>query len=253
MTVELVIGPEALWRGPLGTQRLAARYGLAIGSIHGPILPLPGWGDGPTNVPRLVDYASAMEPIPLVVLHVPRARDMDRDAAALRYRAALAEWRERLDERPVPIALETPGLFHPEERQFTLFDLDALASFAESEGIQVVLDTVHVGSLSYDLMEAYRRLRPLLANVHLSDMRHLPRILDIAALHSYIKHHQLPGSGWLPLCRFVRALTQDGYHGLLTLELSPVAVRAWSFRRARGALQACISFVSRNGQEGADI
>ncbi len=239
--VELVLGPEAIWRGPANTQRLAARYGLMIYSVHAPIMPLPGWMDMATSIGRLVEYAAAMNHPPLVVLHTPRVQNMQQETAGLRYLEALATWRSC--QAPVQIALETPGLFRAEDRQSALFDVKALRAFADREGLLLTLDTAHVGSMPYDLSDAYETLRERLVNVHLSDLRHVPRLLDMAALHSYIKHHQLPGQGWLPLERLVRTLLEDDYEGLLTLELSPVAVGIWSPRRVRENLWACVSFV----------
>ena len=243
--IELVLNPEALRRGPAQTQKLARHHGLAINSIHGPLLPLPGWPRDASSIDRIVRYAQAMDPTPLVVLHVPKAEDVERDERGKRYRQALADWRQSCLVAPVPLALETPGLFHARERKLALFDLAELASFAETEGTGLVLDTVHAASLSYDILNAYRILRRRLSNVHLSDLCRVPRLLDLPALHSYIKHHQLPGHGHLPLSQLVRALVQDGYDGLLTLELSPVAVRIWSRSKVRRAIRESLQFVER--------
>ena len=241
--VELVLGPEAIWRGPISTQRLAARYGLTIYSLHAPILPLPGWADLAAGIGRLVKYAAAMNCPPLVVLHTPKVRDMQQEDLGIRYREALAAWRERFAQAPAPIAIETAGLFRPENRAYALFDIQALRAFADQEGLLLTLDTAHVGSMSYDLLAAYEVLRERLVNVHFSDLRHVPRFLDLPALHSYIKHHQLPGRGWLPLERLVRRLLEDGYAGLVTVELSPVALGIWSPQRVRRNLRECVSFI----------
>lgn len=242
-SVELVLNLESLRRGPEETWLLARQYGLAIGSIHGPIVPIPGWPRDATSIDRIVRYGQGMDPAPLVVLHVPKAENMEDDPRGRRYRQALAAWRESCLESPVPLAIETPGLFHSREHKLALFDPGALAAFAEAEGTGLVLDTVHAASLSCDVLETYETLRGRLANVHFSDLANVPRLLDLPSLHSYIKHHQLPGHGVLPLGQLVSTLVRDGYDGLLTLELSPVAVRLWSRRQALRMLRESIDFV----------
>ena len=141
-SVELVLGLEAAWRGPEKVAALARAHGLAIHSLHGPILPLPGWPDGPASVERLVAYAAGMDPAPLVVLHVPRAMDLVADPKGLAYLRALAAWRGGHEERPVSLAVETPGVFHAREREMALYDIQELSRFAQQEGLGLVLDTV---------------------------------------------------------------------------------------------------------------
>lgn len=238
--VELVLGPEAIRRGPAEVQRLAEDAGVSISSLHGPILPLPGWRQIPRNIERLTAYAAALEPSPLVVLHVPQARDMERDERGRAFREALASG---LARDGLQIAVETPGLFHTTERAFELFDMDNLGRFAERMGAGIVLDTVHVASLSQDILHAYGLFQQRLANVHLSDLVEVPRWLDRPGLHSLIKHHQIPGRGVLPLAALVQALARDGYEGLVTLELSPVALRAWSATQAGRALREAVAYV----------
>lgn len=244
--IELVLGPEALWRGATSVQRLAAKYGLRIYSVHAPILRMPGWSELSAGIGRLAAYAAAMdgEP-PLVVLHVPKARQVYRELAGRRWLETLRLNRDRFASRGVQIAIETPGLFHASEREFELFHVEAICAFAEREGLPIVLDTSHIGSIPYDLLEAYQLTRSRLVNVHLSDLSPVPRWLDFAQLHSYLKHHQLPGRGRLPLQQFVRLLVKDSYSGLLTMELSPVALHLWSPRCVERLLRESIAFVTR--------
>jgi sugar phosphate isomerase/epimerase len=62
-------------------------------------------------------------------------------------------------------------------------------------------------------------------------------------MHSYFKHHQIPGDGDLSLLELLRRLKADFYEGLLTLEISPVALQAWRPRRAKENLSRCLDFV----------
>lgn len=242
--VELVIGIEALRLGAARTEGLAARYGLTIRSLHPPVALLPGWpNNSMAAIRKLLGYAAAMSTPPLLVLHTPRARDLERDPRGIRYLEALASWRR--DYGSISVALETPGLFGAESRHFALFEIPALTAFAEQQGTWLTLDTAHVGSMPHDLLDAYRQMRGRLANIHLSDLRTLPRLFDRTWTQSYIKHHQLPGRGALPLEALVRALCSDRYAGLLTFELSPLALQIWSPRRALRHLKECIAFVRR--------
>ncbi len=248
--VELVLGPESLWRGAVATGRLAAAYGLTIRSVHPPVLPLPGWTDPATVLQRLLAYAGALSPQPLVVLHAPRLRRIAETAMGRRFLEALAAWRAGPSASRVPIALETPGLFSAADRALELFGVAALAAFAAREGLATTLDTAHVGSLPCNPLDAYALLRDGLANIHLSDLRPVPALLDISLLQSYIKHHQLPGDGILPLAALLRALRRDGYAGLLTLELSPLALGFWSRARVRQQLARTVVWVGETSEVG---
>ena len=57
------------------------------------------------------------------------------------------------------------------------------------------------------------------------------------------RDHQLPGHGVLPLDDVLLRLAQSQYDGLVTLELSPVAVQAWwrpaSLKRITEAIERC--------------
>ena len=71
-------------------------------------------------------------------------------------------------------------------------------------------------------------------------------------MHSYFKHHQIPGDGDLPLVEFLRRLTADSYEGLITLEISPIALQAWSPSRARENLVRCLDFVNKALERSRD-
>jgi sugar phosphate isomerase/epimerase len=47
------------------------------------------------------------------------------------------------------------------------------------------------------------------------------------------------------LVEFLRRLRADSYEGLITLEISPVALQAWSPSRARQNLARCVDFVRK--------
>ena len=74
----------------------------------------------------------------------------------------------------------------------------------------VTLDTSHVGASKVDLMRAHAILAGQLRHVHLSDS-------DLTGGDQ----HRLPGKGRLPLRPFLAALAENGYPGVVSLELKP--------------------------------
>ncbi len=241
--VELVVAPELLLRGPGPVARLAARTGLAIGAIHPPLFNLPGWRrDGPV-LPRLADLARALD-IPTIVVHPPRVTQLD-DPLVSDFLAQLAEARRRLQGTAIQVTLENPGFFRPPDYQRVLWHLPALRRFAEEHELQLALDTTHVGASPYSLPESYAIARDRLVHVHLSDLCAPPHWLDRPDLDTYVKHHQLPGTGCLPLAEFLHTLGRDGFRGDITLEISPVSLEIWRPARTRRHLAEAVATTRR--------
>ncbi len=247
--VELIATPEVLLRGGSYVRRLSVEYGVPVLSVHPPVLfSHPGY-DWPRLVSRLVKLARETG-CPLVVLHPPnQAQDLSRGRGR-RYVEAVKEHRQ---SQGVRIAIENRAFFLEKDKLLALSDLRELSAFADEYELGLVLDTAHVGTSPYSLMEAYALFSARLVNVHLSDIRHLPPLFDNPYLHTYIKHHQIPGQGWLPLMELVHALHRDGYNGLLTLEISPVALGWWWPPRARDNLKRCVALVKEWGVGGCQV
>jgi sugar phosphate isomerase/epimerase len=102
--VELVVGPEVVWRGGEEVRRLADRYGLRIFSLHPPLFPMPGWRGYQTATPKLVALAKRLRS-PLVVLHPPATDDWN-DPRSLSFLNALSMGQRALDTTPLRLALE---------------------------------------------------------------------------------------------------------------------------------------------------
>jgi sugar phosphate isomerase/epimerase len=239
--VELVVGPEVELRGGRYVRRLAESYGLTIFSLHPPILPFPGWSDYRTVVPKLIDLALEAG-AGYVVLHPPDARSLT-DGRGRRYLEALREGLQRTEGTDLHIALENRAFFRSRDRDYVLSDLRELRAFADELDLPLVLDTSHAATSSYSLAEAYQLLADRLVNVHLSDMRSPPWPLSIHFLHTYLKHHQIPGDGQLPLVDFLSRLAADGYCGPITLEISPIALRIWWPPSVKSQLARCVAYV----------
>jgi sugar phosphate isomerase/epimerase len=82
-------------------------------------------------------------------------------------------------------------------------------------------------------------------NVHFSDLLERSIFPDLPYLYTFFKHHQMPGQGTLPLTEFMRLLLAGGYCGVLTLEVSPTALRAWSRQRISRGLTRAVASVRR--------
>jgi sugar phosphate isomerase/epimerase len=241
--VELVVSPEVELRGGGYVRRLAESYGLTIFSLHPPILPFPGWSDYRTAVPRLMELALEAG-AGYVVLHPPKACSLA-DGRGRSYVEALTEGLRRTEGTDVRIAIENRAFFRSSDRRYVLGDLRELRAFADELDLPLVLDTSHAATTSYSLAEAYHILADRLVNVHLSDMRSPPWPLSVHYLHTYLKHHQIPGDGQLPLADLLSHLAADGYCGPITLEISPIALRIWWPPSIKSQLARCVAYVRR--------
>lgn len=238
--VEVVVGPELILRGGGYVRRLAAEYGLAISALHPPIAPLPGWNRLRHIVPKAYRLSRQMGSLP-IVLHAPKGPSL----AAERVQRFLRAIHELRASSPKPtIWLETLAVFRPEDRLNALLDPQALARFAEEHSFPLTFDTSHIATSGSSLLAAYEVLGERVVNVHFSDLRPSPRLLDQPWMHSYFKHHQLPGRGLLDLAGFLRELRASGYEGPLVVEMSPFAVEMWSPGKARENLAHCLDFIN---------
>jgi sugar phosphate isomerase/epimerase len=239
--VELVLNPEITPRGGRYVKTLIEEYDLPVLSLHPPMAFLPGRGDCSAHLPQMIEMALELG-CPLVILHPPQARSFD-DGLGRAYLEALEEGQRQAEGSGVRIGLENRGFFFKRDGSYLLSDSRELRRFADEHDLPLILDTAHAGSSARSLMETYEIMRERLANIHFSDLRPLPWLLDWPYLHTYLKHHQIPGRGHLPLAELLARLRKDGYCGPLTLEISPVALGAWWPWKARANLALCLDFV----------
>nr|MBC7244717.1 sugar phosphate isomerase/epimerase [Chloroflexota bacterium] len=240
--VELVLSPEIILRGASYVRRLSQEYALPVLSVHPPIVPYPGQNSAGSILPRLVSLAEQLD-CPLVVLHVPKVTT-PQDRKWAEFTDVLLRAREQANPG-VQISLENPGFFRRSDAHYILHDARRLRAFADQYDLPLTFDTAHAGASSYPLMEAYELFHGRVVNVHFSDLVSRRIFPDWPPLYSFLKHHQMPGEGILPLAEFVRLLLASGYSGPFTLEVSPTAIGAWSLSRVRKGLARMIEFVRR--------
>lgn len=238
--VELVRTPTIALLWPDYLLHLSAEYSLPILSVHPSVIPYPGYDRASKVLPRLVDLAGQVAS-PLVVIHTPKVREPDHPLA-VEFVQALQREKERGRPNAV-VTVENAGLYGPEDRGYWLHNVHRLREFADRYDLACTFDTSHAGTSPEGVMSSYAMLRDRVVNIHLSDL--LPRRLtpDWRPLQTLLVHHQMPGEGTLPLRAFLHRLTTDGYSGTLTLEPSPLALRAYSLPRVSERLRQAVAFV----------
>lgn len=238
--VELVRTPIIAAMRPDRLRDLSAEYRLPILSVHPSVIPYPGYDRASKVLPALVDLANQVAS-PLVVIHTPKVHRLDHPLA-VEFVEVLK--REKLRGRPnVTVTVENAGLYGPGDTRYWLHDVAHLRELADQCELALTFDTSHAGTSPEGLMSAYAVLRDRVVNIHLSDLlpRRLP--LDWRPLRTLLVQHQMPGEGTLPLPAFLRRLTTDGYSGILTLEPSPLALRAYDFAHLAERLTRAVAFV----------
>jgi sugar phosphate isomerase/epimerase len=241
---EFVIGPEALVVGPVGVRAASRRAGLPLRSIHPPIVPLPGWIRLRQTTAQLVRWAADLA-VDVLTLHAPSLTTLESERGR-RYVEAVDVLARDLAAVGARLAIENRARFSVSEPPACLDQPADLLAFAKAHGVWVTMDATHAGTMTWDLNEAYAVLAPVLANVHLSDLRRPPGRFGFHWLDTVWRHHLVPGAGCLPLDRFVALLGQTGYQGLLTLELSPLAISGWSVTGARRNVESSLRFVKQH-------
>jgi sugar phosphate isomerase/epimerase len=122
-----------------------------------------------------------------------------------------------------------------------LDDLQRMRALAGEWDLDITLDLAHAASFGIDLIDALDTVAPRLINVHLSDV--LDRRLRGGVRNGLFRDHRIPGSGRLPIAEVLARLRGNEYQGLVTLELSPVSLRAWWPTSARRLLREAVSDV----------
>lgn len=228
--VELVLGPRLLLQGVEPYRRAIQEAGVPALSVHPPFYPLPGWPRSFAQaIPRLAAATQAVGAT-LAVVHTPFVTSADTPRAQ-RYTHGLDLGVKA--GNGVSLGLES-SQYNKRSRRYYLDDLETLARFASERGCLVTFDTCHAGANGQDILACYEIVRPVLGNVHLS---------DVTWRDGSPRTHRLPGEGSLPLRAFLSTLASDGYDGLVTLEIHPAEVGLIGRRHAARRLRKAAKFV----------
>lgn len=227
--VELVLGPRYLLRGAQPLRHAVSSIGAPILSVHPPFYPLPGWPRKTSEaIPRLAQVTGEVD-AELFVVHLPLITSPE-SPRAQRFTSSL---RTGLKGGAVQVGLET-SQYNKRAKRYFLDDLERLARFASERDCGVTFDTCHAGANGQDILACYELLRPVLRNVHLS---------DVVWRGDKPVTHRLPGEGELPLGALLQAMARDRYAGLITLEIHPREAAFLNTKRARARLKKALDFV----------
>ena len=241
--LELVLSPEVFNRGSGYVRRLSQEYELPIFTLHPPMIPIRRWREHHELLPQMIPVARDLG-CQFIIIHAPKALNLT-EGLGREYSAAVQAGVRELSRSSPKLSVENQAVFQALDTRYVLSSPAELRSFADQYDLILTLDTAHAASFPYDVLEAYQVFGSRLGNIHLSDFRSGLSIPPWFNMHSYFKHHQIPGDGDLPLLELLRRLKADSYEGLLSLEISPVALQAWRPRRAKRNLKRCLDFVKK--------
>lgn len=235
--VEVMATARLCAEGPERTTRLLRDTGLSVASVHAQLHYRPVPIDRAIESDRAsIRWAGELRDDCVLVLHPPLTGP--RPSPDLnRWLEAIVSERDAVN-RTLVLAIENRADNHDGIAPQLFDDIDRMRSIAGEWGLRLTLDLAHEASWSRNPLDAASQALPLLANVHLSDARASHWRGGIR--NGLLRDHQLPGAGTLPLGEIVAALSHGGYRGPLTIELSPLSLRAWWPRSAQRRLTAAV-------------
>lgn len=238
--VEVMLSPRSAQTSGARVALVSEQVGIPVLSVHAALrLRHVGLTVKTQDDLASLRFAGGVPTCRVLVLHPPLTGP--RPSADLeRWLDAVVNERERTSPS-LRLALENRAENHDGTPPQFLDDLERLRTIAGEWGVDVTLDLAHAASFGVDLVEAVQVVLPRLANVHLSDA--FERSLRGGLRNGLFRDHRVPGTGILPLAAVLDRLSGNEYKGLVTLELSPVSLRAWWPGRAARLLRTAVGTV----------
>ena len=224
--VEVLVNASWDTRQPAYLRRLTAETGLPVVALHTPFRPVAGFGDDyPACVRRTLALAGEVG-AGVVVAHP----EVERGGGVADYGHWLRKHYDDLSPDGGPrLAVENLSrVLAGRKPRFRYHTVERVATFP-----CLTFDTTHFGTAGVDLLAAFAALRERVGHVHLSDYRDG-------------REHQLPGSGTLPLDRFLAALGAAGYAGTVSVEVRPDALAAGDDDEVLARLRRTIAYCRTN-------
>jgi sugar phosphate isomerase/epimerase len=229
-------------------KHLIERHGLPIVSLHSPfhLVQVPGWEQDPIwRLKRTVELAEGLG-ARVVVVHPPQGwlrislrvmgASNQRDFwvglplswfVGRSYARWLCDGLESFQRgTEVIVAVENMPRRQIGPLGFDLYQMTRLESLERFR--HLTLDTTHLATHGIDILQTYERLAGRVAHVHLSNYNG--------------REHRLLQDGHLPLADFLRRLNQDGYGGIVALELQPDVLGAGDDNQVLANLWAAVDF-----------
>lgn len=237
-------------------EHLMDRHGLPVMSLHSPfhLIWVPGWEQDPIwRLKRTVELAEALG-ARVVVAHPPlgwlrislrvTGASNKRDVwvglplswfVGRPYARWLCDELEIFQKGTrVTIAVENMPRRQIGSLGFDLYQMTRLESL-ERFG-HLTLDTTHLATHDMDIIQTYERLAGRVTHVHLSNYNG--------------REHRLLQDGHLPLADFLCRLNQDGYRGIVTVELEPDVLGDEDEGQVSANLRAAVDFCRRHFGHG---
>ncbi len=236
--VEILIDARFDTRQPAYLRRLVDRYALPILAVHAPFSPwrLDGWPPTfPESIAESARIAVALD-ARIVIAHLPRA-DERKYEEWLRH--GLGPWQQAHPE--TILAVENMPA-----KWFRWWPFGRLNPWRMNRVEEwrlfpyLNMDTTHLATKGLPLIETYEQLRPQVVHVHLSNAIRVGR---------RVREHRRLDDGFLPLDTFLQRLAQDGYPGVVTVELMPQSLDAEDEEKLRLRLREQVEFCRRYGKE----
>jgi sugar phosphate isomerase/epimerase len=237
--VEMVASVESLARGFAATRRMIQAAGLRALSYHPPLVRVPNWPRDQFRMGMAIAEGAQALGCEVAVIHAPQSTTLETPRGR-QYIAALHAARRMGEDAGFAIGLETTERPHQGKPLKLFDDLEYLLRFTDDLGLGVTLDTTHAAANGDDLATVTSAIGPRLRNIHFSDCR-------AVAPDRRPLRHLIPGQGnTVDLAAFVRDLSACGYSGIITCEISPLALHPFSPRRIVQDLTAAREFIERS-------
>lgn len=214
-------------RDPATLTTLSRLTGLPIMAVHTPFSHrLPGWERTAGQVGRIIRMLALAEEIGAgtIVVHLPRKIGwafLDSEASGRRipfptptpFRPVMRWLRDELSsvqsQTAVKIAIENMPAMSVAGLRLNPWWWNTIEEWRQVH-TWLTLDTTHWGTHGIDPLDAYRAAGERVVHVHLSNYDG--------------REHRLPHQGDLDLGRLLRALSEDGFNGAVSVELHPDAL-----------------------------
>ncbi len=239
--VELMLTPRSRHIDPEHICRLEERYDMPVRSVH-TVMRLRSVS-AQTMAQDIVESARFAARFPrckALVVHTPDVQSLHHPDARVWFDAVNTAV-EISQRGRFSVAIENSGRSTLRTPTWAFDHPHRLLWLTEEWNLQITYDTAHAASRNWEILDTLKAFMPRIANVHLSDV--VERHSRFGLWNALRRDHQIPGHGILPLDDVLLKLTQSQYDGLVTLELSPVAVQAWwrptSLRRISDAVERC--------------
>lgn len=239
--VELMLTPRSRHMDSEYVCRLEARYDVPVRSIHTTLrLRSSSVETMARDIVESARFASRFPRCQVLVVHTPPVHSLH-DAAARTWFDAVNTAVDISQRGRFDVAIENSGRSSTKTPTWAFDHPHRLLWLTEEWDLKITYDTAHAASRNWELLDTLKAFMPRIANIHLSDVSR--RQSRFGLWNALRRDHQLPGYGTLPLDDVLLRVAQSQYDGLVTLELSPVAVQAWwrpaSLRRVSEAIERC--------------